>query len=85
MKWFELALVYSYEDYKNLLWKISNGNIGIEDECGEYFYTVSEEMDGTTDDEIYSMIGEELEDVVADVIIDTYNEKVVIICKALKE
>lgn len=75
----------SYEDYKKILWKISNGNIGIEDECGKYFYTVSEEVGDTSNEEVYSMIGKELKEVVIDVIIDTYNEKVAILCKAINE
>ena len=73
------ALVFELDKFNEMLEKVSDENIGIRNESGEWFYVVSEETEGT-DEEIYSLIGKELKADVTDVVVDVTNFKVAIIC-----
>ena len=70
--------VYSYEEFDNLLAKISNDGICTFCEVGEWGFAVNDSYEGTNE-EVYSLLSKELGVVVTDVILDAYNAKVAII------
>ena len=74
------AYTLTMEEYSKLIEKVSEGNIGVQHESGEWFYTVTEDAEGT-DEEIYSLLNKELNITVSDVIVDITNLKVAIICE----
>lgn len=74
------ALVFTMKEYNKLIEKVSNGNIGVQHKSGEWFYTVTEDVEGT-DEEIFSLLNKELNTTVTDVIVDITNLKVAIICE----
>lgn len=75
------AFVYTLEDYGNLLYNVSENNVGINYDADGWFYIVDEDYyDDVTDEDVYSWLGKELNVIVTDVIIDTNKEKVAIIC-----
>ena len=72
------ALVFDVDNFEEILVKVSDGNIGIRNDSSGWFYIVTEEVEGT-DEEIYSLIGKELNVIVTDIIVDISNFKVAII------
>lgn len=72
------AAVLSIEEYNNLLDKASDGKVGIQNESGEWFYTVTEDTDDS-DEAINNMVGMVLGLTVTDVVVDITKQKVMIL------
>ena len=74
------AYTMAFEEYKELVSKVSNDTMSVEWECDEWFYTVTDDCE-IEDDAINEYIGEELNEKVIDVIVDFNYLKVAIICE----
>ena len=74
------AYTMTFEEYKELVSKVSNDTMGVEWECDEWFYTVTDDCE-IEDDAINEYIGDELNEKVIDVIVDFNYLKVAIICE----
>lgn len=80
------AYAMTFEEYQELVNKVSHGIMGVEWECDEWFYTIATDEDIEYDedfdeDAINEYIGEELNEKVIDVIVDFHYLKVAIICE----
>jgi hypothetical protein len=74
------ALVYSFTEYNNLLYTVSNNNVEISYWMDKWFYIVAEDYnEDVTDEIVYAWLGIKLNVTVVDVVIDIYKEKVAVI------
>lgn len=72
------AFVFSLEEYNEILSKVFNDTLGVVNECGEWFYVMSEDIDAS-DEEIHERLGTALNVNIVDVIVDISKQKVVIL------
>lgn len=74
------AYTMTIDEYNDLMRKVTNDTMWIENECGDWFYVVTDDCE-IEDDEVNDLLGQELNDTVVDIIVDLYTDKVAIICE----
>lgn len=77
------AFVFDIDEYNNAIYSASNNNVEIVcDGVDGWYYVVAEDYtEDVTDKIVYAWLGEKLNEVVVDVIVDTYKEKIAVICE----
>ena len=74
------AYTMTIDEYNDLMRKVTNDTMWIENECGDWFYVVTDDCE-IEDDEVNDLLGQEVNDTVVDIIVDLYTDKVAIICE----
>ena len=74
------AFTMTIDEYNDLMRKVTNDTMWIENECGDWFYVVTDDCE-IEDDEVNDLLGKELNETVVDIVVDLYTDKVAIICE----